>query len=189
MNRLLLAVLCLGISSQAFALGAAESSLGLADKAFTELSGFKLKNPLRRFDARTGLPAAGVVKVKGTSKYVTLRGFVSVSGTAFVSNQTGYVFITVSGDTQLSDNSGHYVNGFVTVTDTSGYYVNGSYVSGWPRPSGMVTLYQNGRYLGTIRVDGNIPVSGYNSGGWIRVSGSGWVEGSGWINVEEPQTP
>ena len=189
MMRLLLAALSLGLASHSFALGAAEPSIGAANQAFSALSGFKLRNPLNRFDAKTGLPPAGAKVAKGTGKYITLRGFVSVSGQAYVSGQQGYVFITVSGDTQLQDNSGHYVNGFVTVSDSSGYYVSGNYISGWPRPSATVTLYKGGRYLGTIRVDGSIPVQGYNSGGWGRVSGSGWVEGSGWINDADPQAP
>ena len=186
MKNLLVVALSFGLASSAFAFGAAESSAGSANQAFSALSGFRLRSPLRRYDATTVAPALGARVSRTASKYVTLRGFVSVSGQAFVSGQQGYVFITVTGDTQLQDNEGHYVSGMVTVSDSSGYYVSGNYLSGWPRPSATVTLYKGGRYLGTIRVDGSIPVQGFNSGGWVRVSGSGWVQGSGYINDDAP---
>lgn len=190
MTRILAAlglVLATALPSSAF--GAAEPGVGAAAKAFQALSAFKAKSPVRKLSVVNGSGPA--VKAGTRQRYVTLRGFANVWGSAYVpQGQAGGVFITVSGDTQLQDNTGRYLSGSVTVSDSSFYHVSGNYVNGWPRPSATVTLYNRGRYVGTVRIEGSIPVSGWNNGGWVRVSGSGWVEGSGYIyEDEEPQAP
>lgn len=48
-----------------------------------------------------------------------------------------------------------------------------------------MSLYESGKYLGTVRVDGNMNVSGQNSNGWIHLSGSGYVYGD--ITVDGPE--
>ncbi|MBI4347484.1 MAG: hypothetical protein HY553_11555 [Elusimicrobia bacterium] len=192
MKGLLMLGLSFGLAAPAAAVGSAEVSAASAVQAFGSLGAFKLRHPIRALEARTAAPGASLRKVAaGQSKYVTLRGHVYVSGDAYVGNgRTGYVWITVSGNTQLQDNEGRYLSGFVTVSHSDTYYVNGSWVNGWARPSAYVTLYKGGRYVGTIRVEGSIPVNGYNNGGWVRVSGSGWIEGSGYITEpDEPQAP
>ena len=56
-------------------------------------------------------------------------------------------------------------------------------------PYANVAIYDSGRYLGTIRVDGNISVTGYNNGGWVNLNGFGTVSGAGYIDDPTPQTP
>lgn len=190
MTRILAALGLLFVAAvPSSAFGAAEPLAGGAAKAFQALSAFKAKSPVRRLSVVEG--AGPVLKAGTRQRYIRLRGFVSVWGSAHVpQGQTGGVFITVSGNTQLQDDTGRYLNGSVTVSDSSFYHVSGNYVNGWPRPSATVTVYSRGRYLGSIRIEGSIPVSGFNNGGWVRVSGSGWVDGSGWIyEDEEPQAP
>lgn len=191
MNRLLVSFgFLVALAPAALALGAAERVSGGAAQAFQQaLSAFKAKSPFRSLSAANG--EARKLKAVGNQRYIRLRGHVNVWGNAHVpQGQTGHVWITVSGDTQLQDETGRYLNGTVSVSDSSHYFVNGNHVNGWARPSANVSLYRNNRYLGNIRIEGSIPVSGWNNGGWVRLSGSGWVEGSGWVTeLDEPQAP
>lgn len=190
MNRLLVSLgFVVALAPAALALGAAEAISGGAAQAFHAMSAFKAKSGLRSLSAANG--EARKLKAAGSQRYVRLRGHVNVWGNAHVpQGQNGSVWITVSGDTQLQDETGRYLNGTVSVSDSSHYFVNGNHVNGWARPSANVSLYRNNRYLGNIRIEGSIPVSGWNNGGWVRLSGSGWVEGSGYVyDADEPQAP
>jgi hypothetical protein len=141
MNRLLASLgLSLALLVPAQALGPAEALSSNAAEAFRALAGFRVKNPIRRFDATNGAPSARPSAAAARSKLIRLRGFASVSGSAYLpEGQSGTVFITVSGDTQLQDDSGRYLNGVVTVSDSSSYFVDGNHINGWPRPSAPVT--------------------------------------------------
>lgn len=121
------------------------------------------------------------------SRYIRLSGYLSLQGSGHIPQGSNGAFITVSGSTQLQDDRGRYLAGVVHFSDSSYYHVNGNYVSGWARPYAQISVYDNGRFLGSVRVDGTISVSGWNNGGWLNLSGSGQVSGSGYI--QEPAPP
>lgn len=124
------------------------------------------------------------------SRYIRVTGYLSLSGSAHIPQGSNGTFVTLSGYTQLQDERGRYLAGSVHFTDSSFYHSNGNHVSGWARPSAQISIYENGRYLGSVRVDGSIYVSGWNNGGWVHLNGSGQVSGSGYIqDYEPPQTP
>lgn len=125
----------------------------------------------------------------GKSRFITLSGHVYLDGTAHVPQGTSYAWVTVSGRTHLNDENGRMLSGSIYVSSSDGYFLNGNYVSGWARPYAYVSVYQDGRYLGNVRIDGNIHVSGWNSNGWVRLSGSGYVRGSGYIEDPTPPAP
>lgn len=124
-------------------------------------------------------------------RFIRLTGHVSLSGTGHAPGSTGFATITVSGWTTLTDQDGRTLSGSIHLSDTQTYHLTGSnHVSGWARPSARVSVYRNGRYLGSVFVDGSIYVSGFNNNGWVNLSGSGYVQGSGTIeDPEEPQAP
>lgn len=131
---------------------------------------------------------AAPVSPQGTaqSRYIRVTGYLSLSGSAHVPQGSHGTFVTLSGYTQLQDERGRYLAGSVHFSDSSFYTVSGNHISGWARPYAQISIYENGRYLGSVRVDGSIYVSGWNNGGWVHLNGSGQVSGSGYIQESEP---
>lgn len=186
-NAILPLVLSLVLVSPASSLGTMEALPGAAAGAFQALAGLRARTAVRSLEA-VGTPKPAAPVSAGTRR-ITLRGFVNVSGDGYAPPGSG-VFMEVSGMTRLQDETGRTLNGLVTVSDRQWFHVTGGYVTGWVRPSANVSLYKDGQYLGSVRIEGWFPVSGFSNNGWLRVAGSGWVEGSGIINEPaEPQTP
>lgn len=111
------------------------------------------------------------------ARYVRVEGRIDLSGTVYVPKGTHFVSVSLSGSTDIQDSSGHIRSGYTSVHHTAHLYVNGSWVSDTARPSLYVSLYKDGRYIGSARVDGSIRVSGFVSGDWVRVSGWGTLSG------------
>ena len=183
---LLLSLFVMG--SPAFAAVGPESLAADRDLAFSGLAQFKPSvrvNRLQALQAKLDLPARATT---AKQKYVRISGTVNLSGSQYVPNGTTFVYITLTGYSQLRDDSGHFL-GQVQLMSSDSYSLNGNFVSGWARPYANVAIYDSGRYLGTIRVDGNISVSGYNNGGWVNLNGFGTVSGAGYIDDPSPTTP
>ncbi|MBI4051875.1 MAG: hypothetical protein HY400_05155 [Elusimicrobia bacterium] len=155
--------------------------------AFHALSGFKPR-------VSTGLKAVQVQRDKSFrpktsgSKLIHLTGYTFVSGDAFVRRDDFYAMITVSGWARLQDQEGRTWDGWVRVSDTGFYYVGSGYVSGIARPYAYVSLYQDGKYLGTTSIEGSIYVSGFNTGGRVSLSGSGYVSGDLYVESGSQKT-
>jgi hypothetical protein len=77
-------------------------------------------------------------------------------------------------------------------TGTESYTVNvtiprtGDRVSSYVRIRANVSLYQNGRYVGSTTVSGNVYVSGFISGTYLRLSGRGTVSGDVFVSNAAP---
>lgn len=187
LTRLLaILALCSSLAAPAWA-GSVEALPSGAAEAFQSLASFRLQNPVRRLEARTVKVAPRAVKAAG-SQYITLRGHVTIQGSAYVPTIPGFASINFSGSTQLQDSTGHYLSGYVTVSDYSSIFVSGDFLNGFARPSANVGIYKDGKYLGTVRVEGSIPVNGWINNKWVHASGSGYVQGSAYISVPEPQS-
>jgi hypothetical protein len=86
--------------------------------------------------------------------------------------------VRVSGSTTLYDQNGKPLNGYVEVSDYVSVFLNSDYASAFARPYAYVSVYDNGRYLGNVRIDGSIFVTGWKRSGWLDLSGSGTVGGT-----------
>lgn len=128
-------------------------------------------------------------RVSRRSRYLRLRGHLNLSGSTFVHPGTSYATVTLTGWTTLSDQEGRLISGQVHFSDTSSYYVGGHHVSGYARPYSHVTLYRDGRWVGSVRVEGTIHVSGFVNGSHLNLSGMGIVSGSAWVDEEDEQAP
>lgn len=127
---------------------------------------------------------------QAASRMIRLSGTLSLSGAVHVPNGSSWAWITLTGSTWLHDETGRSLTGLVYFSDSQNFPLSGNHISGWARPSASVVVYDNGRYLGTIRVDGSIYVSGWSNGGWVNLSGSGQVSGTGWVSdPTPPQNP
>lgn len=181
-NLILLSLLCLAPASRAQAAGVSESLRGFSDAAWTSLSHFKPVRP--KTLSLLQLPAA-VSAAKTGTRVIRLSGYLNMHGNGYVHpGGSSYISVTLTGWTTLRDDEGRTINGSVYFSDTNSYFVSGSHVSGWARPYAYVTLSENGRTLGTARVDGSISVSGWVSGSSVNLSGSGYVSGT--LYVSEP---
>jgi hypothetical protein len=180
MTRALMLTCLLAVPASAAAPAAPEAGFAAAAQAFSGAASFAPRF-VPRLEARHGKKKGP--RAKAGRKPISLTGHVWLDGTAHVGPRQGWVTVTVSGSTQLRDQDGRYLNGWIRLHDTSSYSVHGSHVSGWARPYAYVDIYDNQRrYLGTVRVDGSIHVSGWVNGGWLSLRGSGTVHGSGTID-------
>lgn len=116
---------------------------------------------------------------KGT-RPIRLTGNVFLDGTGHAPQGSSWVTVTLSGWVNLRDDQGRPLSGSVHLSDTQTFFMSGNHVSGWARPYAYVSVYDGGRYLGSVRIEGDIHVSGWNTNGWVRLSGSGYVSGTLW---------
>lgn len=182
MNRILLVVaVALSAVTAVAALDVPEAARFAAGTSFGSLSSFRAEFPPRLEVKQT--PEAPVGVQAGT-RVIRLSGNLHLSGSAHVPQGSSFVHINMSGWATLRDQDGRMVDGSIHFSETGFYHVTGSHVSGWARPSAVVSLYENGKFLGSTRIDGSIHVSGWNSNGWVNLSGSGQVSGS--LYVQDP---
>lgn len=153
-----------------------------AASPFSAMTGLKALPALTRTLVQVPKPAAAPVKKPRT---IRLSGWVNLSGSGFAPQHSPYITVTVSGWTTLQDETGRTLNGSIHLSDTQSYFASGNWVSGYARPRAYVSVYDNGRLLGTVLVDGNVHVSGFKNGDWVHLSGSGQV--SGWGTIDEPE--
>lgn len=120
-------------------------------------------------------------------QYVSVSGFLTLRGSAYVYNGSTYVSISLSGSGNFSGSG--VQTGYVTITQHESFFLppGQSHVFQNVRVSANVPLYRNGRYVGTVTLSGYVPVSGFKSGDWLHLSGSGSLSGSTFIPDETPK--
>ncbi len=121
-----------------------------------------------------------------TGTYVTLTGYVNLNGGAFVPQNGGFISVNLSGWAQL--NSYDYKvktdNQYVTVYASLWANPN-QYVSQTVYPNISFRVYKEGKYIGTVYSNGSVNVSGWVSGNYVNLSGSGYLNASIYIPEEE----
>lgn len=122
---------------------------------------------LQAFDAASLLPQ----KAFKASKYVRLSGSVNLSGTAFVSQGSNYLHATMTGSTNLSGEG--YQTGYVSIHENISSFTTGNYVNAWVQVNAYVSVYKNGKYVGSTYARGSVPVNGWISGGFAHLNGYG----------------
>ena len=112
------------------------------------------------------------------TRTVHLTGHVSLDGTSYVGDPpNNSAMVTFHGTGTLHDSSGATATVHFSTTQT--FFINGNYTTGYVYPREYVQVYSHGRPVGMVMVSGTIYVSGWVNGGWVRLSGSGQVSGSG----------
>ena len=121
------------------------------------------------------------IKAK-TSRNIHLSGSINLNGSGYVPVNPSYATITLNGSTNLSGPDG-YQSGYTTVNQSVSIFLNGDFVSQWVQISTRVSIYKSGRYVGSTYAQGSVHVTGWNSNGWLNLSGFGTLTGD--IMVQE----
>ncbi|HBE87806.1 MAG TPA: hypothetical protein DDW67_01500 [Elusimicrobia bacterium] len=123
-----------------------------------------------------------VVVREGTREYVRVSGYVSLSASAWMQQDGGYTSFNFSGYTTVRDSSGRVTSNSVRISSYEGIWLRpGQYVHHSVRPNVSVSLYRDGKFVGSTYVSGYISVSGWPSSNYVTLNGSGHVEGSLYI--------
>jgi len=169
MKTLVLLVLSIVVALPAGAAAkSAEGLSGLSITAFNQLSNFKAKHKSQR--------------------HVRLSGDVSLRGSTYVrEGDNVYVHVYLDGNTNISGDGGRIQSGYTSIRANEGIWVRkgSSYVSTWVRVNEYVSLYKDGKFVGSTYVSGSIHVSGWKSGSWLRLDGRGQLAGSIYLDVDE----
>lgn len=172
MKKIFLALTALFIAAQA--VQAAE--LGFAD----QLLQIKAAAP------EVQVPEAPAKRAK-MGRYVQVSGYVSLNGNGWVPGQDGgFTSVNLTGSATFSGDGGKVTSNYT--------YINTS-VSMWVRPNQYIfqsvypnvyaTFYRNGKLVGSTSMSGSISVSGWPSTSFFSLSGSGYLNGSIYVEDEE----
>lgn len=125
-----------------------------------------------------GLEKTSISYVKA-GQYVSLRGYVSLNGGAFVPVNGGFVNVNLTGWAQLvsSDYKVKTDNQYISVY--ASFLVNpNQYVFQTVYPNVSFSVYNEGKYIGTVYPRDPISVSGWATGNYLNLSGSGYLNAS-----------
>ncbi len=131
---------------------------------------------------RAPVPAPKAFKAQ---RMVMLWGQTTLNGTGFIFGQhTTYVTITLNGQLNASGDGGRVQTGNSMVSQTVSLYLPPGQAGVYQNVSinQNVGLYCDGRYVGSAFLNGNIHVSGFRSGNYLSLSGSGPISGSAFVD-------
>jgi hypothetical protein len=91
--------------------------------------------------------------------------------------------MNISGQARL-DSGSEYTTDTVWVRDSVSIFVRKgqSHVSEYVRVNERANVYKEGRFVGTVNVSGTVYVSGWVNGSWLRMDGSGTLDGSFYVD-------
>ncbi len=129
---------------------------------------------------------SAIVPVKG-GHYAQVSGYVNLSGNGFISGpNASYTSVTLTGWASFRDSSGDvtcnntYINAMAYMWITPNQYVFQTV-----RPNVYVQCSYKGKPAGSVNLSGSVSVSGFPSGSFVSLNGSGNLSGS--LYVEDAQ--
>lgn len=133
------------------------------------------------------VPAAGApVQAKG-GHYAQVSGYVNLTGNGFLyGTNASYTSVTLTGWASFRDSSGEVTcNNTYINTMASMWITPNQYVFQTVRPSVYAQCSYKGRPAGSVNMSGSVSVSGFPSGNYVSLNGSGSLTGS--LYVEDAQ--
>jgi len=118
----------------------------------------------------------------GESKYLRLSGYLSLSGNIYVPSQNSYASGYVSGWVSLKDSSGEYYTNSTYVNAYVSFWAGSNYVYVTAYPNQNLTVYKNGKPVGSVYLSDGVPVSGWINGNYVYLSGSKYIMVSTYVN-------
>ncbi|MBI4656658.1 MAG: hypothetical protein HY746_07930 [Elusimicrobia bacterium] len=117
------------------------------------------------------------------SQYVSVSGYVHLTGSGWVPGTNGgFTTVNMTGWATFRDSSGKVTsnNTYVNVLASMWIYPN-QYVFQTVWPNVHVQFYKDGKYVGSANMTGSISVSGWPTGSFVHLNGSGYLNGSLYI--------
>lgn len=133
------------------------------------------------------LPAAPAPAKVRTGQYVQVSGYVNLSGNGWMpGNDGGFTSVNLTGWATFRDSSGKVTSNNTYVNTSVSLWVRpNQYVFQTVNPNLYVTFYRDGKIVGSTYMNGSISVNGWPSSNFFSLSGSGYLNGS--IYVEDAQ--
>lgn len=139
------------------------------------------KIKIEKTKIKLAAPATKVHKTK--SQYISLSGYVSLRGSGFMPNNGGYTSIYMSGSFTMSDIYSGVTTNTVYLNENVSFWANeNQYINQTVYITKYVSLYKDGRYVGSTNISGSISVSGWPSSNYLNLNGSGYLRGSFYLN-------
>ena len=124
------------------------------------------------------VPAKAKSETK-TGRYVQVSGYVNLNGSGFIPPNGGYTSVNLTGWADFRDSTGKVTsnNSYINVMTSMWIHPN-QYVFQTVWPNVYVQFYQDGRYVGSTNMSGSISVNGFPSSNYVSLRGSGYMNGS-----------
>jgi hypothetical protein len=132
------------------------------------------------------LPAFTAFKA---ARPVRISGHVNLNGHAFVHEGQNNAHVNFTGWANFRSDDGTIQSGSTSISHTEFVWVHSDHVTAHVRPWVHVSLYRNGKYLGSARLDGTIFVSGWRNGSTLHMNGSGTLSTTVWIDEDGTTKP
>lgn len=163
-----------------------------AGAAAAEKTDFTAAAFAKQLSAVTAAPAATAPEVQKPARakagrYVQVSGYVNLTGNGFVPGPNGgYASVPLSGWASFRDSSGQVTSGnsYINVYASMWIYPN-QYVfqTVWPNVYAQFTY--KGKPAGSASMSGSVQVSGWPSGNFVSLNGSGYLNGSVYVEDAE----
>ena len=126
------------------------------------------------------MPAKAVPQKAGA--YVRVSGRVSLTGTVYIPQDGGFASVNMTGWAAFRDNTGKITSNNTRVNVMASMWIYpDQYVSQTVRPNISVQLYRDGKYVGSANMTGGISVGGWPSGGFVCLTGNGYLTGDVYV--------
>lgn len=175
MNKIILAAACALFAGSLNAAAFELNSAGLLDQV--TLQAQEVQVPL----------AAKPVRAKA-GRYVQVSGYVNLRGNGWMpsSDNGGFTSVSLSGWATFRDSSGQVTSNSTTINTSVSLWVRpNQYVHQTVWPNVYATFYRNGKLVGSTSLNGSVSVTGWPSSSFFSLSGSGYLNGSIYVEDEE----
>jgi hypothetical protein len=175
MKKLILAAACAMFAGSLNAAGFDLNSAGLVDQITVSAPEVNIPEASKPAQAKAG-------------RYVQVSGYVNLNGNGWMpsGDNGGYTSVSMTGWATFRDSSGKVTSNNTYVNTSVSMWVRpNQYVSQSVWPNIYVTFYSNGKMVGSTYMNGSISVSGWPSSSYFSLRGSGYLNGSIYVEDEE----
>jgi hypothetical protein len=132
------------------------------------------------------VPEAPAKRAK-MGRYVQVSGYVSLNGNGWVpGNDGGFTSVSLTGSANFSGDGGQVTSNYTYINTSVSMWVRpNQYIFQSVYPSVYATFYRKGKLVGSTNMTGSISVSGWPSTSFFSLSGSGYLNGSIYVEDEE----
>jgi len=156
---------------------------GSLNAAEFQINGASLVDQVVASAPEVKIPEAPKPAKAKTGSYVQLSGYVSLSGSGWIHGDNGgFTSVTLTGWGNFRDSSGRITSNSTYINATASFWVRPNQsIFETVRPSVYVTFYRDGKMVGSTNMTGSISVNGWPSSSHFTLNGSGYLNGSMYV--------